>query len=143
MTSAANEGATSYSLNLLAGASDVDTTDTLSVTSVTYAIDGGTASATVPAGLTLTGNSLTVDPSNAAFNSLAAGQTKTIVVNYTISDGHGGTIAQTETITITGTNDAPVVAAALTSAANEGATDRKSTRLNSSHTDISRMPSSA
>jgi VCBS repeat-containing protein len=31
----------------------------------------------------------------------------TIVVSYTVADNHGGTVAQTETITITGTNDQP------------------------------------
>ena len=41
------------------------------------------------------------------FNALAVGQSSVIVVAYIISDGHGGTVAQTETITITGTNDAP------------------------------------
>ena len=42
---------------------------------------------------------------------LAANQTKTEVFTFTISDPNGGTITQNVTATITGTNDAPVVAA--------------------------------
>src|SRR5260370_37032954 len=50
----------SHILNLLAGASDKDDgeTLTLSVASVTYAVDGGLASGTAPAGLSLAGSSL-------------------------------------------------------------------------------------
>lgn len=116
LSSGAFEGAPFYQLDLLGGASDPDTGDVLSVGSVTW-----NGSATVPAGLSLTGNTLTVDPTNASFNTLGAGATRTINVNYMVSDGHGGMVAQTETITITGTNDAPTVAAALISARNEGA----------------------
>ena len=110
LTSAANEGAASYSVNLLSGASDVDTGDTatLQVANIAYKIDGGAASALVPSGLSLSGNTLTVDPRHAAFDSLAAGLQKVITVSYNVTDAHGATVAQTETITITGTNDAPV-----------------------------------
>ncbi|WP_420965872.1 VCBS domain-containing protein [Bradyrhizobium sp. B120] len=47
------------------------------------------------------------------FDFLAAGQTLTATYVVTINDGHGGTTTQNVvvTITITGTNDAPVVAA--------------------------------
>ena len=77
-------------------------------------VDGGSASATAPAGVSLAGTTLTVDPSNPAFNHLAAGASQSIVVGYNVIDVHGAVVAQTETITITGTNDAPVVTAALT-----------------------------
>ena len=43
-----------------------------------------------------------------------------IVVAYDVTDAQGATVAQTETITITGTNDVPTVAAALTSTVAEG-----------------------
>jgi VCBS repeat-containing protein len=121
LTSAPAEGDSSYSLSLLTGASDQDG-DTLGITGVTYRVDGGTASGTPPTGLSLSGNTLTVDPANSAFNSLAVGVQKVIVVNYTVSDGHGGTATQSETITITGTNDAPTVFSALTSNVSEGVT---------------------
>ena len=38
---------------------------------------------------------------------LAVGSHADIVVSYNVVDGNGGVIAQTATITITGTNDAP------------------------------------
>ena len=117
-----DEGDAAYSLNLLSGASDVDhgETATLTVTNVGYTVDGGPSSATAPAGVSLSGSSLTVDPTNAAFDHLAQGATTTIVVSYNVTDVHGATVAQTETIVITGTNDTPTVAAALTDNTNEG-----------------------
>jgi len=122
LTTAATEGGASVPVNLLAGATDVDTgeTATLTVVNVSYAVDGGTASATPPAGLSRTGATLSVDPSDPAFNHLAQGQTTTIVVSYDVTDSHGAIAHQTETVTITGSNDAPTVAAALTTAATEG-----------------------
>src|SRR5206468_3342597 len=73
-----------------------------------------------PAGLSRSGASLTVDPANAAFDHLAVGASTTIVVGYDVTDAQGASVHQTETITIHGTNDGPVVAAALTSDKNEG-----------------------
>ncbi|OLO06296.1 hypothetical protein BTW08_18315, partial [Salinicola sp. MH3R3-1] len=46
-----------------------------------------------------------------AFDRLAAGQTDTTKVSYTVSDGQGGTATSTLTVTVTGTNDAPVAQA--------------------------------
>ncbi|MGB0467505.1 MAG: tandem-95 repeat protein [Pontibacterium sp.] len=123
LTSAANEADAAYNLDLLAGVADVDTSDQLSVTGMTYTVDGVAtlnAGADLPAGVTLTGNTLNVDPTDAVFDSLAVGETTVIVASYSVDDGNGGTVLQTETITLTGTNDVPTVAAALTSAANEG-----------------------
>ncbi|MEH2473583.1 VCBS repeat-containing protein [Nitrobacteraceae bacterium AZCC 2161] len=122
LTVTAAESDVAFTANLLAGASDVDTgeTATLSVTNVKYAVDGGTASATAPMGISLTGATLSVDPKNAAFDHLAQGETTKIAVSYDVTDAHGATTTQTETITITGTNDAPAVTAALTATAAEG-----------------------
>ena len=47
-----------------------------------------------------------------ALDFLAAGQTVKLVSTVTVGDGHGGTAATPVTITITGTDDAPVIAAA-------------------------------
>ena len=41
------------------------------------------------------------------FDSLAAGQTQTTTVNYTISDGEGGTDTATVTVVVSGANEAP------------------------------------
>ncbi|WP_189443824.1 beta strand repeat-containing protein, partial [Salinicola rhizosphaerae] len=46
-----------------------------------------------------------------AFDRLAAGQTDTTKISYTVSDGQGGTATSTLTVTVTGTNDAPVAVA--------------------------------
>src|SRR5262245_1441486 len=46
------------------------------------------------------------------FDFLAAGETLTIVYNVTVTDGNGASSTQPVTVTITGTNDAPVLAAA-------------------------------
>ena len=43
------------------------------------------------------------------------GETLTDTITYTVSDGHGGTASNTLTVTISGTNDAPTVAAAAAS----------------------------
>ena len=122
LTAARVEGDAPFALNVLAGASDPDDGETaaLSIANVTYAVDGGTASSTPPAGVTLSGSTLSVDPNNPAFGHLALGQTQTIVVSYAVADPHGAAVSQTETITITGTNDIPTVAAALTAARVEG-----------------------
>src|SRR4029453_11272425 len=86
---------------------------TLHVANVTYDVNG-TPSGT-PAGVTLSGDTLTIDPTNSAFDHLAVGAQTTITVHYDVKDVNGATVAQTETITITGTNDAPVVTAAAPS----------------------------
>ena len=51
----------------------------------------------------------TIDNSNPVVQALGAGQSLTEVYTYTVSDGQGGTDAATLTITITGTNDQPVL----------------------------------
>ena len=103
------EGDAAYTINLLSGAHDVDANDVLSIGGVTYTVGDGVASGAAPTGFSLTGSTLTVDPSNAAFNALTYGETLNVLVAYTISDGKGGSVAQTATITLTGTNDAPEI----------------------------------
>ena len=110
LNSNANEDDALFSLDLLNGASDVEG-DTLTVSGLT--LTGGNA-----AGVTVNGNSLDVDP--AVYNSLGAGESEVISYSYTISDGNGGSVAQTATVTITGTDDAPVVSGTFTGAATEG-----------------------
>ncbi len=50
---------------------------------------------------------------------LGAGETVADTFTYTASDGHGGTASNTLTVTISGTNDAPTVAAATASVAED------------------------
>ena len=114
--------------NLLDGATDADTADHLSVTGLTYTVNGGTASAQAPSGIQLVNNQLLVDPSNTAFSNLTTGQADTIVASYTIADDHGGSVAQTNTIVIGGpaidpmilNNHAPTVAAPLATTFSKG-----------------------
>ena len=81
---------------------DIDTGD-----SATY------ATTATPAGFTLNSDgSYTLDPANAAYQHLAAGETQTITVPVTATDSHGGaSTARNLVITITGTNDTPLVSA--------------------------------
>ncbi|MDH0748953.1 retention module-containing protein [Pseudomonas sp. GD03842] len=85
-------------------ASDVDTGDVL-----TYSV----ASSSQPAGFSLNAatGQWTLDASNAAYQHLAAGQTTTLNVPFTVTDKAGATSTSTLTITVTGTNDAPVAQA--------------------------------
>ncbi|SNS54844.1 FecR family protein [Tardiphaga sp. OK246] len=109
LTAAASQDDGAQSFNLLAGASDADLgeTATLTVGNVKFALNGGTAQQAAPTGVTLTGTTLHVDPS--AFAYLGEGQTATITVTYNVIDAHGASVAQTETITVTGVNDQPTI----------------------------------
>ena len=114
--------------NLLAGATDADTADHLSVTGLTYTVNGGASSAQAPSGIQLVNNQLLVDPNSTAFNNLTTGQSDTIVASYTIADDHGGSVAQTNTIVIGSpaidpivlSNHAPTVAAPLATTFSKG-----------------------
>ncbi|WP_354066968.1 VCBS domain-containing protein [Bradyrhizobium sp. OAE829] len=124
LTDSVNEGVAAFTRNLLNGASDVDQgeTATLYVGGVTYAVNGGAASGTAPAGVSLgaDGHTLTVDPADPAFDHLAVGEHAKIVVSYNVTDAQGATVAQTETITINGTNDAPVISIEQVAATSNG-----------------------
>ena len=109
LSATAAEDDAAFTLDLLAGASDVDTGAVLSVINV----------AGLPAWASLSGASLTVDPGHPDLQGLNVGDTATATVTYDITDEHGATVPQTATLTITGTNDTPTVAAALSATAAE------------------------
>jgi VCBS repeat-containing protein len=104
---------------------DPDNSDTVSTTiALTSATGptGGPSNATLESMFSVTpasglaantsdANNLTwkFDSGSEAFNYLRAGQTLQLVYTLTVSDGNGGTDTQTVVITITGTNDAPVL----------------------------------
>ncbi len=100
----------STSLDLLDGATDVDTSDTLNVVNVT--LQSGD-----DRGVTLVGNSFNVDP--AAYNDLAFGEFEQLIYEYNIDDGNGGTVIQSATLTFQGLNDTPVVSAPIIATASE------------------------
>ena len=119
MTGSATEDAAASTLNALANASDVDDGTTLSVTSMP---------ASLPAGVSYDAatHSFTLDPTNAAFQH-SPDPTTTVSVSYAVSDGITSTPASVSW-TVTGTNDAPVVAGAVTGSATEDAAPARSTR---------------
>ncbi|ASY57959.1 cadherin-like domain-containing protein [Sinorhizobium sp. CCBAU 05631] len=110
VSGSASEDEAGFSVDLLAGASDADASDVLHVSGLT--LTGGDAS-----GVTVNGYGLSVDPS--AYNYLAVGETAVITYSYDVIDGHGGSVAQTATITIEGRNDQPAVSAAVSGSASE------------------------
>ena len=59
-------------------------------------------------GVTLTGTSLVVDAEDPAFDELGL-ESLDITVYYDVSDGVSAPVAQTATITVTGTDDIPTV----------------------------------
>ena len=111
LAAAATEGGEAVTLNLLDGASDVDGLDMLSIVLNINALETG---------FSLDGTNLVVDPSNSVFDELAEGETRDVTLDYQITDGNGGIVDQTATVTITGTNDAPTVLFSLSSNVIEG-----------------------
>jgi len=106
VTGGATEDGATVTLNALANASDVDAGTTLAVVSVP---------ATLPAGVSYDGgtHSFTIDSGHASYQSLAAGETKEVMVDYDISDGIS-TVAESLKFIVTGVNDAPVLISAAT-----------------------------
>ena len=98
MQTAAEDSAV-FQIDLLDGASDAEG-QTLSVVSPTG----------LGPGMSISGNTLTVDPSAAGYQSLGQGVPLVSTVNYNIIDSQGGSVSQSAKVTITGVNDKPVVA---------------------------------
>src|SRR6185295_18253811 len=93
-------------------ATDVDANAALS-----YALNGA-----APAGLSFNADgSYSFDASNAAYQSLGAGQSATLTVGYTVTDDQGATSTADLVITITGTNDGPVAQPAAFAVAEDAA----------------------
>ncbi|MEE1981949.1 VCBS domain-containing protein [Shewanella xiamenensis] len=85
-------------------ATDVDTGDTQAF-STTAKISGFTLHAD---------GSYTFDPSDAAYQHLAQGQTQTLTIPVEVRDGSGATATNNLTIQITGTNDRPQITGVTT-----------------------------
>ncbi|WP_254506577.1 beta strand repeat-containing protein [Anatilimnocola floriformis] len=93
---------------------DVDATDVLSlatgfsIASATFNLNS-TPIALSTATVTQSGNSIVFDPGT-DFDFLPAGQSATVVINYTVQDNHEAALTSSSTLTITvnGQNDAPV-----------------------------------
>ena len=97
---------------------DVHTISAIADTTAGGAIGGFTASVTIDTTGTGLGGEITWDYQVAAsdIEFLAVNQTRDETFTITLSDGNGGTVDRTVTVTLTGTNDAPTITAAGTTA---------------------------
>lgn len=110
---AAEDGAV-VEVDLTALGNDTDSDD--SGTSLSYSL----AAPLAEGGVTLVGGTLRFEP-GADFQDLATGQSRDVVVQITATDAHGAQAFNTVTITVVGTNDAPVMVPVTTTAAENGA----------------------
>src|SRR5262249_17566165 len=107
--------------NLLANDTDVDLLDTHTVSTVAHRTDNGTDNGTTIAVVGTDGTLVVIKAKGVYTYTLANGQANvpalarsqqvTDVFNFTVSDGRGGTTTQPLTVTVTGTNAAPVAVA--------------------------------
>lgn len=84
-------------LNVLFNDSDVDTSDTLTISAVGVPDNGGTAN--------ISGNQIEFDP-GVDFNDLAFGESRATTFTYDVTDGTD-TVTATVTVTVDGVNDDP------------------------------------
>jgi VCBS repeat-containing protein len=97
----ATEDGTVVTIDALAGASDPDAGATLSVVDMPETLPGGVSYDAAT-------HSLTLDPTDAAYQYLAAGQTETVTVGYSVSDGTLKTAAEASWV-VTGVNDVALI----------------------------------
>jgi VCBS repeat-containing protein len=104
---------------------DADTADIATVATALKSVNNGTDAASLAkalGGLTasITGDTASTNGGTVTWTysvapdhveSMAKGETLTLVYTVTVSDGAGSTVSRDVTVTITGTNDAPIVAA--------------------------------
>jgi len=83
---------------------------------LTYSLLNGPAGGSAA----ISGTTLTVNP-GAAFQALALGQTSTYELQVQATDVHGASAVNTVTVTVTGVNDAPTLAAAAVGITEDGA----------------------
>ena len=92
------------SVDVLGNDSDVDSGDSLSLSSVSVASGGGAVS--------IVGGEVSFDPGS-DYDDLSAGETATVEIDYVVSDVAGATDTGRLTVTVTGSNDGPVLSSAL------------------------------
>ena len=97
-------GEENQTLTIDALGNDTDADGGHALTLVSVGAPSGQGSATI------VGNQLVFNPGN-DFEHLAVGETATVTLDYGIEDEHGAASASTMTVTVTGTNDAPIVSA--------------------------------
>ncbi|MDP3515955.1 MAG: VCBS domain-containing protein [Pseudohongiella sp.] len=118
----ATEDGAAVTLSLAALGADVDSDDdgsTLTYTLLnTQAADSKNVTPAAGAA-SISGTTLTFDPGS-DFQSLAAGQTSSFDLKVRATDAHGATADNTVTVTVTGVNDAPTLAADVLAASEDG-----------------------
>jgi VCBS repeat-containing protein len=118
VTGGGAEGSGLATVNLLNFASDADAGAVLHVENLVRT-DAGSG---FPTGVTLSadGASLLVDTNNHAYDHLAQGASATAHFSYDVVDENGALAHQTATVSIAGSNDAPVTSAAVSETGHEG-----------------------
>jgi VCBS repeat-containing protein len=128
--------------NLLTNDTDVDSLDTHTVSALDGGTDDGTTITKVGTYGTLvvtkaTGAyTYTLANGQANVQALADGQQVTDVFTYTNSDNHGGSSASTLTVTVTGTNEAPVAVADTAAVTEDAQPNPVSGNLLTNDTDV-------
>ncbi|SMX49844.1 hypothetical protein PEV8663_04356 [Pelagimonas varians] len=102
-------------IDVLSNDTDVDNGAVLTVASV----DAVSASG---ATLSLNGDGTVKYVAGSVFDSLAEGETAVDTLTYTVQDEYGATAQATISVTVTGTNEAPTLAAGFAAAAEDGPT---------------------
>jgi VCBS repeat-containing protein len=118
VTGGGAEGSGLATVDLLNFASDADAGAVLHVKNLVRTdADNG-----FPAGVTLSadGNSLLVDTNNHAYDHLAQGASFAAHFSYDVVDENGALVHQTATVSIAGSNDAPVTSEAVAETGAEG-----------------------
>ena len=102
--SAATAENASISVDVLANDTDPDAGDGQVLSSVTLVSGSGTAS--------IVGGAVSFDPGS-DYDDLAVGESAVVAIDYVVTDSGGLTDTGRLTLTVTGTNDGPVVASSL------------------------------
>ena len=114
-------------VQLLANASDPDRTDDVDSASVSYAVSAGTWVPAVVYSVDNETGALTFDPNQ--FNALGVSESIELTFSYNVVDGNGGVTPTTAVVTITGSNDAPVVTGAVLATVDEDDSDPATVQL--------------
>ncbi|USD42311.1 VCBS domain-containing protein [Vibrio sp. SCSIO 43135] len=95
---------THHQVDFLQGATDVEG-DTLSISHIQCIYQGHAGALPNGIGFAKDGHTLIVDSTSPIFQHLSAGEKEVVTFHYQVTDGHGGSTAQTATITIVGADD--------------------------------------
>ncbi|MCW8334752.1 VCBS domain-containing protein [Vibrio paucivorans] len=95
---------THHQVDFLQGATDIEG-DTLSISHIQCIYQGHAGALPNGIGFAKDGHTLIVDSTSPTFQHLSAGEKEVVTFHYQVTDGHGGSTAQTATITIIGADD--------------------------------------